>query len=40
MDIIVDGGYGGLDPTTVIDLTDQVPEVIRRGLGDPTLFGL
>ena len=40
VDIIVDGGYGGLDPTTVIDLTDQVPEVIRRGLGDPALFGL
>jgi len=38
VDLIIDGGYGGFEPTTVVDLTGDVPEVIRRGLGDPALF--
>ncbi len=33
VDAILDGGPGGLDPTTVVDLTDDVPVVIRRGKG-------
>jgi tRNA threonylcarbamoyl adenosine modification protein (Sua5/YciO/YrdC/YwlC family) len=33
VDLIIDGGAGGLVPTTVVDLTDAVPVVIRQGLG-------
>jgi len=40
VEIVVDGGYGGLDSTTVVDLTGPVPEVLRQGLGDPALFGV
>ncbi|MEN8965244.1 MAG: L-threonylcarbamoyladenylate synthase [Polaribacter sp.] len=32
VDVVVDGGYGDNEPSTVIDLTD-VPEVIREGKG-------
>ncbi len=38
VDLIIDGGYGSFEPTTVVDLTGDVPEVVRRGLGDPTPF--
>jgi tRNA threonylcarbamoyl adenosine modification protein (Sua5/YciO/YrdC/YwlC family) len=32
VDIVIDGGYGGNEGSTVIDLTDE-PEVIREGKG-------
>lgn len=38
VDLIIDGGYGSFEPTTVVDLTGDVPEVVRRGLGDPAPF--
>ncbi|MBB3103616.1 L-threonylcarbamoyladenylate synthase [Azomonas macrocytogenes] len=38
VDLIVDGGYGGLEPSTVISLVDEEPEVIRVGCGDPEPF--
>ena len=38
VDLIIDGGYCGLEPTTVVDMTDEVPVVIRRGEGDPAPF--
>lgn len=38
VDLIIDGGYCGLEPTTVVDMTDEVPVIIRRGQGDPTPF--
>lgn len=34
VDLVIDGGYCGLEPTTVIDLTQDVPELIRQGKGD------
>jgi tRNA threonylcarbamoyl adenosine modification protein (Sua5/YciO/YrdC/YwlC family) len=37
---VIDAGPCSLDPTTVIDLTGAVPEVLRRGRGDPALLGL
>lgn len=40
IDLVIDSGACGLEPTTVIDLTGPEPELIRRGLGDPALFGL
>jgi len=33
VDIIVDGGYGGNIPSTVIDLTGEEPQLIREGKG-------
>lgn len=38
VELIVDGGYGGLDITTVVSLEDGVPEIIREGLGDMSPF--
>lgn len=38
IDLIVDGGHCGLEPTTVIDLVGKTPKVVRRGKGDPTPF--
>ena len=37
---VVDAGACPLEPTTVIDLTGDVPEVLRRGGGDPAALGL
>ena len=34
VDLIIDGGFCGLEPTTVVDLTGDVPEIIRQGMGD------
>ncbi|MBW7890608.1 MAG: threonylcarbamoyl-AMP synthase [Chitinophagaceae bacterium] len=34
VDIVVDGGIGGLIPSTVIDCTTDNPVVIRKGLGE------
>lgn len=34
VDMVVDGGMGGIVPSTVVDLTGEAPEVIRRGKGD------
>lgn len=39
LDAVVDGGACGLDPTTVIDMVADPPEVRRKGLGDTSLFG-
>jgi tRNA threonylcarbamoyl adenosine modification protein (Sua5/YciO/YrdC/YwlC family) len=33
VDLIIDGGYCGFEPTTVLDLTDDVPKVLREGKG-------
>ena len=38
VDLVIDGGTCTVEPTTVVDLTDQVPEVVRVGRGDPTPF--
>ena len=35
VDVIIDGGHCGIEPTTVVDLTDDVPEVLRMGLVEP-----
>lgn len=39
VDLVIDGGWCGMEPTTVIDMTDGV-ELIRPGKGDLTPFGL
>ena len=33
VDIVVDGGIGGLEYSTIVDMTDEEPEVIRQGMG-------
>ncbi|QEP42175.1 threonylcarbamoyl-AMP synthase [Ectothiorhodospiraceae bacterium BW-2] len=33
VDLIIDGGYGSLEPSTVVDLTEEVPQIMRVGLG-------
>jgi len=38
VDLVIDGGYCGLEPTTVVDMTGDVPEVVRKGEGDPAPF--
>lgn len=38
VDLVVDGGAVGLDPTTVIDLTKDIPVVVRLGKGDASPF--
>lgn len=38
VDAIVDGGHCGLEPTTVIDYTGDLPVVVRRGMGDAAPF--
>ncbi len=34
VDLIIDGGYCGFEPTTVIDLTDDAPTIVRQGKGE------
>ncbi len=33
LDLVIDGGNCGLEPTTVIDLVDGVPTILRTGCG-------
>jgi tRNA threonylcarbamoyl adenosine modification protein (Sua5/YciO/YrdC/YwlC family) len=37
---VLDAGACALEPTTVIDLTGDTPQIVRLGLGDPALLGL
>ncbi len=34
VDLIIDGGYCGFEPTTIVDLMGDVPVVLREGKGD------
>lgn len=38
VDLVIDGGYCGLEPTSVVDMTEDPPRVLRRGKGDTALF--
>src|SRR5919106_6500648 len=38
VDLVIDGGNCGFEPTTVVDFTEGVPQVIRQGKGDISLF--
>ncbi len=33
VDLVIDGGHCGVDPTTVVDMTGEVPEILRHGMG-------
>lgn len=38
LDLVIGGGHCGTEPTTVVDLTEHEPRIIRQGCGDPTPF--
>ena len=38
LDLIIDGGSFGPEPTTVVDLSDGEPQLLRQGKGDARLF--
>ena len=38
VDLVIDGGFCGLEATTVVDMVSGAPEVIRMGKGDPEPF--
>lgn len=40
VDLIIDGGPIGLDPTTVIDLSGDAPMLVRRGKGNTAAFSI
>jgi len=40
IELIIDGGAGLLEATTIIDLTGPEPVLVREGRGDPAAFGL
>ena len=39
VDLIIDGGGGGLESTTVVDLMDDYPSIVRIGKGDISRIG-
>lgn len=38
VDLIIDGGFCGLEPTTVVDMTGDTPEVVRQGKGNAAML--
>jgi tRNA threonylcarbamoyl adenosine modification protein (Sua5/YciO/YrdC/YwlC family) len=38
VDLVIDGGYCGMEPTTVVDLADEVPLILRAGKGELAPF--
>ena len=40
IELVIDGGFCTTVPTTVIDMSDGEPVLVRQGRGDASLFGL
>jgi len=38
VDLVIDGGFCGLEATSVVDLTGSTPVVLRAGVGDVSDF--
>lgn len=38
VDLVIDGGYCGMEATSVINLVEDVPEILREGAGDISIF--
>lgn len=34
MDVVIDGGYGGIEASTIVDCTSGEPEILRQGKGE------
>jgi tRNA threonylcarbamoyl adenosine modification protein (Sua5/YciO/YrdC/YwlC family) len=39
IDLVVDGGTAGIEPSTVVDLSGGSIEILRHGLGDTSMLG-
>lgn len=39
VDLVLDAGPGGTEPTTVVDLTGETPVILRKGAGPVDVFG-
>ena len=37
VDMVVNGGIGGMEYSTIVDMTDEQPEIIRQGMGEVEL---
>ena len=33
VDLVIDGGIGGIEPSTVVKCTEDEPEIVRQGKG-------
>ncbi|MHA7843116.1 MAG: L-threonylcarbamoyladenylate synthase [Winogradskyella sp.] len=38
VDVVIDGGYGGNEASTIVDLSGDSPEVVREGKGSLEIF--
>lgn len=38
LDLVIDGGFCGMEATTVVDLVDDTPVVLRQGVGESGAF--
>ena len=38
VDLIIDGGHCGFEPTTIVDMMTEPPEIIRHGKGPVDVF--
>jgi len=38
VDLVIDGGHCGFEPSTVVDMTNEIPRVLRRGKGETEPF--
>jgi tRNA threonylcarbamoyl adenosine modification protein (Sua5/YciO/YrdC/YwlC family) len=38
VDLVIDGGYGGNEPSTIIDLSEDEPIIVREGKGSLEIF--
>ncbi|WP_299229080.1 L-threonylcarbamoyladenylate synthase [uncultured Psychroserpens sp.] len=38
VDLVIDGGYGGNLPSTIVDLSEDEPLIVREGKGDLGIF--
>ncbi len=38
LELVIDGGYCGMEPTSVVDLSGDEPEIIRKGCADISDF--
>ncbi len=34
VDMVIDGGFGGIEASTIVDCTSSTPEIVREGKGD------
>jgi len=40
LDLIIDGGFCGMEPTSIIDMVEDHPVILRRGQGDVSHFDI